>query len=154
MWNCIWNRLMKCLQLKQAGNCVYMLKAVDRKTVATGSLILRSFVFGVLFNDAINSWLCIATMIDERMTEGHWWHDIKSETPCTWRKPSTTITSSIVYPRVSQPPGRGPVPGPGINYTGPREILLELIVNLHVIFYLSTCHTIHIIVLILFMIIP
>ena len=21
----------------------------------------------------------------------------------------------------SQPPGRGPVPGPGINYTGPRE---------------------------------
>jgi len=26
---------------------------------------------------------------------------------------------------VSQPPGRGPVPGPGINYTGPREVLLE-----------------------------
>jgi hypothetical protein len=23
---------------------------------------------------------------------------------------------------VSQPPGRGPVPGPGINYTGPREV--------------------------------
>jgi len=22
---------------------------------------------------------------------------------------------------VSQPPGRGPVPGPSINYTGPRE---------------------------------
>ena len=25
------------------------------------------------------------------------------------------------YSSVSQPPGRGPVPGPGINYTGPRE---------------------------------
>jgi hypothetical protein len=29
---------------------------------------------------------------------------------------------------VSQPPGRGPVPGPGINYTGPREVLLEVII--------------------------
>ena len=55
---------------------------------------------------------------------------------------------------VSQPPGRGPVPGPGINYTGPREILLELINNLNVILYLSTCHTVHIIVLIFFMIMP
>ena len=27
----------------------------------------------------------------------------------------------IKYNSVSQPPGRGPVPGPGINYTGPRE---------------------------------
>jgi len=27
----------------------------------------------------------------------------------------------ITYSSVSQPPGRGPVPGPGINYTGPRE---------------------------------
>ena len=42
----------------------------------------------------------------------------------------------------------------GINYTGPREILLELITNLNVILYLSTCHTVHIIVLILFMIMP
>jgi hypothetical protein len=31
----------------------------------------------------------------------------------------------IVYASVSQPPGRGPVPGPGINYTGPWEVLLE-----------------------------
>ena len=29
---------------------------------------------------------------------------------------------------VSQPPGRGPVPGPGINYTGPREVLLEFVI--------------------------
>ena len=55
---------------------------------------------------------------------------------------------------VSQPPGRGPVPGPGINYTGPREILLELITNLNVILYLSTCHTVHVIVPILSMIMP
>ena len=54
---------------------------------------------------------------------------------------------------VSQPSARGPVPGPGINYTGPREILLELITNLNAILYLSTCHTVHIIVLILFMIV-
>jgi hypothetical protein len=30
-----------------------------------------------------------------------------------------------MYTSVSQPPGRGPVPGPGINYTGARELLLE-----------------------------
>ena len=40
------------------------------------------------------------------------------------------------------------------NYTGPREILLELINNLNIILYLSTCYTVHIIVLILFMIMP
>jgi hypothetical protein len=28
---------------------------------------------------------------------------------------------NIVYNSVSQPSGRGPVLGPGINYTGPRE---------------------------------
>jgi hypothetical protein len=28
----------------------------------------------------------------------------------------------ILLGSVSQPPGRGPVPGPGINYTGPREV--------------------------------
>jgi len=49
---------------------------------------------------------------------------------------------------------RVPVPGPGINYTGPREVLLELITNLNVILYSSTCHIVHIIVLILFMIMP
>ena len=59
-----------------------------------------------------------------------------------------------LYISVFQPPGRGPVPGPGINYTGPREILLELTTNLNVILYLSTCHTVHIIVPIPFMIMP
>jgi len=29
--------------------------------------------------------------------------------------------ATVMYASVSQPPGRGPVPGPGINYTGPRE---------------------------------
>ena len=33
-----------------------------------------------------------------------------------------------LYVGVSQPPGRSPVPGPGINYTGPREVLLEFVI--------------------------
>jgi len=36
--------------------------------------------------------------------------------------------SVTLYSSVSQPPGRGPVPGPGINYTGPREVLLEFVI--------------------------
>jgi len=32
-----------------------------------------------------------------------------------------------VYASVSQPPDRDSVPGPGINYTGPREVLLEFV---------------------------
>jgi len=28
---------------------------------------------------------------------------------------------TFFYTSVSQPPGRAPVPGPDINYTGPRE---------------------------------
>ena len=32
------------------------------------------------------------------------------------------------YVSVSQPPGRGPLLGPGINYTGPREVLLEFVI--------------------------
>ena len=60
----------------------------------------------------------------------------------------------VGYTSVSQPPGRGPVPGPGINYTGPLEILLEFMTNLNVILYLSACHTVHIFVLILFMMMP
>jgi len=34
----------------------------------------------------------------------------------------------MLQDKVSQPPGRGPVPGPGINYTGPREVLLEVVI--------------------------
>jgi hypothetical protein len=30
----------------------------------------------------------------------------------------------VIYNSVSQPPGRGPVPGPGINYTRPREFVM------------------------------
>ena len=61
---------------------------------------------------------------------------------------NTAAFPHVIWSSVSQPPG------PGINYSGPREILLELITNLNVILYLSTCHTVHIIVLILFMIMP
>ena len=32
------------------------------------------------------------------------------------------------YTSVPQSPGRGQVPGPGINYTGPREVLLEFVI--------------------------
>ena len=38
------------------------------------------------------------------------------------------ILTRTEYIGVSQPPGRGPVPGPGINYTGPREVLLEFVI--------------------------
>jgi len=44
------------------------------------------------------------------------------------------------YSSVSQPPGRGPVPGPRINYTAPREILLELITNLNVYYVYWAVH--------------
>jgi len=39
-----------------------------------------------------------------------------------------TVCLSVSYPSISQPPARGPVPGPGINYTGPREVLLEFVI--------------------------
>jgi hypothetical protein len=32
-----------------------------------------------------------------------------------------------LYTSVSQTPGRGPVPGPDITYTEPREVLLEFV---------------------------
>ena len=54
------------------------------------------------------------------------------------KKKTKGLHDSVFYNSVSQPPGHGTVPGPGINYTGPREILLELISNLNVILYLST----------------
>jgi len=34
---------------------------------------------------------------------------------------------NIANNSVSQLPGRGPVSGPGINDTGPREVLLEFV---------------------------
>jgi len=45
----------------------------------------------------------------------------------TWRTVQLKVTydteMSVVSERnVSQPPGRGPVPGPDISYTGPREV--------------------------------
>ena len=35
---------------------------------------------------------------------------------------------TVIYASVSQQPGRGSVPGPGINYTGPREVPLEFVI--------------------------
>ena len=34
----------------------------------------------------------------------------------------------ILYCSVSQSQGCDPIPGPGINYAGPREILLEFVI--------------------------
>jgi len=36
--------------------------------------------------------------------------------------------TTCVQTSVSQPPGRGPVPDPDINYTGPRDVLLEFFI--------------------------
>ena len=41
---------------------------------------------------------------------------------------SGSVLSRTLYTSVSQPPGRGPVPGPGISYTGPREVLREFVI--------------------------
>jgi len=40
---------------------------------------------------------------------------------------STMLLNSVLT-SISQPLGRGSVPGPGINYTEPREILLEFVI--------------------------
>jgi len=42
-----------------------------------------------------------------------------------------------VYISVSQPPGRGPVPGPSISYTGSREILLEFVILVFSAFFMN-----------------
>ena len=48
--------------------------------------------------------------------------------PRTERTDLPSVTASLVFQsNVSQPVGHGPVPGPGINYTGPREVLLEFV---------------------------
>ena len=45
--------------------------------------------------------------------------------------------SQLIYSSVSQLPGRGPVPGPVINYTGPREVLLEFVVLIFQAFFMN-----------------
>jgi len=59
----------------------------------------------------------------------------KKQTTLKFLNDRTSFTSHlktnkviIVYISVFQPPGRGPVPGPGINYTGLREVLLEVVI--------------------------
>ena len=41
---------------------------------------------------------------------------------------ATRTRNDEFYASVSQQPDRGPVPGPGFNYTGPRQILLEFVI--------------------------
>jgi len=47
------------------------------------------------------------------------------------------VATAIGYTSVSQPPGRGPLPGPGINYTGPREVLLEFVILVSQAFFMT-----------------
>ena len=54
------------------------------------------------------------------------------------------MVSHVIYASVSQPPGRGPVPGPGINYTGPREVLLEFAILVFEVIFLNKCFTVEI----------
>jgi len=68
-----------------------------------------------------------------------------------------TQTGRLSPLRVSQPPGRGPVPDrerPEETTTCYKISLVQLITKLNIILYLSTCHTVYISVLILFMIMP
>jgi len=44
------------------------------------------------------------------------------------RQTDNRTYNAVVQYSVSQPPGRGPVPGPGIANTGPREVLQEFVI--------------------------
>jgi len=65
----------------------------------------------------------------------------------------------IIYYSVSQPPGRGAIPGPGRERSEETTVcykisLVQLITDLNVILYLLKCHTVYICALILYMIMP
>jgi len=52
--------------------------------------------------------------------------------------PTAQLQSCVwFYTSVSQPPGRGPVPGPGINYTGPRDVLVEFVILVFEAFFMN-----------------
>jgi len=44
----------------------------------------------------------------------------------------------------SQPSGRGPVSGPGINYTGPRQVLLEFVILVFQAIFMNKCFIVEI----------
>jgi len=50
---------------------------------------------------------------------------------------SAICLPQVPYGSVSQPPGRGPVPGLGMNYTGPREVLLEVVILVFHAFFMN-----------------
>ena len=47
------------------------------------------------------------------------------------------VPLNVIQTSVSQPPGRGPVPGPDISYTGPREVLLEFVILVFKEFFMN-----------------
>ena len=49
-----------------------------------------------------------------------------------------------VYSSVSQPPGRGPSPGPGVSSTGPREVLLEFVISIFEAIFMNKCFIVEI----------
>jgi len=49
-----------------------------------------------------------------------------------------------MYASVSQPPDRGPIPGPVINYTGPREVLLKVAILVFQAFFMNKCFVVEI----------
>jgi len=51
----------------------------------------------------------------------------KGERPQTYALDRSATGKRTNY-KVSQPPSHGPVPGPGVNYTGPREFLLQFVI--------------------------
>ena len=53
-------------------------------------------------------------------------------------------TDQLLYSSVSQPPGCGPVPGPGINCTGPRGVLLEFVILFFQAFFMNKCFIVEI----------
>jgi len=82
-----------------------------------------SFNFTVKFNSYIYIYIYIYMSLPQHQT-GYLPHPGRAWTPI--QEPANLLVLSISV--FFKPPGRGPVPRPGINYTGPREVLLEFVI--------------------------
>ena len=59
----------------------------------------------------------------DRISRGHWC-DVTARAAHAPTEDNSNDSRAVF----SQPPGRGPVPDPGINYTGPRDVHLEFVI--------------------------
>ena len=84
-----------------------------------------------------------STVVSHHQEVNFYYTAFGTVTLCRW--PSGTQLQQC-FSTAGSRPGTGPWHQ---LHTGPREIVLELITNLNVILYLSTCHTVHISVLII-----